>query len=333
MALIFTSETPVIGTLRAENLPVYSEAEARKILGEERAGQALRLGMDNLMPTPNHPEEDFGRLFAMSRHDVILTVFSPENFPSSDTLKTEWRRTFHKPSEAIADTELDGFIGTGFGSEDIPLGPQIAFWNTITGTSDHVAKYVPISLASCFYTHFRGFYHHGIERSVDLSHKISGIFEQEVRMPQHHFMQGTSEKPEMPVSRYGMSDEEALTKVMLSLAFNKRTGTTIAYDPLLRCLNISGHIEYRSPQVLEDEYLRDLKNPKIAATTKIPENIYIDNDPAKGLRKSTYRKDGLILINNFLDVAAGKVSLESLARAEPEPQPQTSWIPPRAANL
>ena len=238
-----------------------------------------------------------------------LHVFSPEGFHTTDPEIAEYRSKLLS-SDAIVDTELAALIGTGFGNESIELGPKIAGWDSFVKTSEHAAKNIPATLASCWYTHAGLHYHHGIEHSLDLEEKISGLYTQDVLKANHPFMRGVSDEPLMEVSRYRQSNEEQLREIVLSLAYNEATGTTIAWDPALRRLLVSGHIEYEGPAVLEDEWKRDLQNPRIAATTQMPVGIYIDDDPAKGLRPNDYKRDAQALIDHFLAVAAGDISLE-----------------------
>jgi homoserine O-succinyltransferase len=293
--IILDINHPAYIELAHEGIGFYAEKSAE-------AQKALRIGFVNLMPNPTHPVVDFTRLFA--RHacnDVHVLDFTPTpNLIRKDALAVQRRKIMTHISE-IQNANLDAIILTGYGVEKVPF-QELEFWNEITDALDYAeTNNVPV-LASCWGSHAALYHHHGVERTYVPDEKISGIFQLQIKQEDHPLVKGISGTIDAPVSRHGRSDDNAIQKNsdIAVLATSDDAGISIATDG--RILYLTGHPEYAHSAVA-DEYKRDLTDPNINHV-QIPKNVFIDDNPAAGLRPNSWKDASGLLIKNWLHSVA-----------------------------
>jgi homoserine O-succinyltransferase/O-acetyltransferase len=262
----------------------------------------LRIGFVNLMPNPVDPIRDFSSLFAEYAGQNIEIV---DLTPTPDSITTDvdrlaYRRENMTPLSTIATQNLDGLILTGFGKEDVAF-ENLKFWDEVTDALDHAQQQgIPV-YASCWGSHAALYHHHGVTKTCDMTDKISGVFAQTVIAPKHPLMMGVPETINMPVSRYGRSNDGAMAnnESLIVLAKSDETGISIATDG--RVTYVTGHPEYPST-ALAGEYHRDA----VANTPhlRVPEGVFVNDDPARGYLAASWKKASGTFIKNWIQQVA-----------------------------
>ena len=260
--------------------------------------EPLRVGIINTMPNPIDPVCDFGAIFSRhAGHDIELIDFTPT--PENITQNPErlaYRHAHMKPLSTLPDYNLDAVVQAGFGKEDEAF-EDLHFWSEITEAFDHIQSHEIPMLASCWGSHAALYHYYDVEKTWDMDNKISGVFPQENVYPDHPLMRDIGKTIDVPVSRYGRSDEGAIlaNKKLLVLATSKETGASIVHDG--NVLYLTGHPEYNQ-MTLPNEYWRDLENPKL--TPSIPPNVFSNNDPEGEVLPASWLKNSNLLIRNWV---------------------------------
>ncbi len=262
----------------------------------------VHIGLVNLMPVPQDPERDFGRLMAHSDIPVRLHVFSPEVWLNSDrnTPGATYRRQHHRPMSDISNfpVPLNGIFFSGHGNEKDDLD-TLDSWPELELAFDCAREEINVTLASCWGAHASLFHHHDVERSYHPD-KTSGVFTQTSTPAALASRLRLPERFPMPVSRHGRSDEQHILENpdLEVLSSSPETGSSIVYDRISRTFNFTGHCEYPGAPTLEAEFGRDLakkiaahrawKNggapvPEDLAQLRYPRNIRERNKPSGSL--------------------------------------------------
>jgi homoserine O-succinyltransferase len=285
--------------------PLHSEFEQSGLLSSSTAGEgALRVGVVNLMPKPADPVRDFATLLAaQGNHTVQLLDFTPTpNSITTDDDKLAYRNDHLIPLAQISDQRPDAIILTGFGKEDVAF-EDLRFWHEIKAVLNYAEEHdIPV-LASCWGSHAALYHHYGVEKGWDLRNKISGVFKQSNAQPDHPIMQDVDATFTMPVSRYGRSDDTAISesRKLQILASSNETGVSVVSDG--RILFLTGHPEYPA-EALPNEYHRDAAAG--TAHLAVPKNVFEGDDPNHEVLPASWRQSAEKLARNWLDSVADK---------------------------
>lgn len=268
----------------------------------ERNADALRIGFVNLMPNPADPVRDFAKLFAQQdEHAVKILDFSPTpDLITTDSDRLTYRNEHQLPLSELAFHNLDAIVLTGFGKEDLRF-EDLKFWPEVREALDVAkAENLPV-LASCWGSHAALYHHYGVEKTWDMTHKISGVFRQLNTAPDHPITRGIGEDLTMPVSRYGRSDDSAIEDHadLDVLARSPETGVSVVSDG--RILFLTGHPEYPA-EALADEFRRDAKQG--VAHLNVPENVFVNDDPSADVLPSSWKDAAAKLAINWLNSVA-----------------------------
>lgn len=273
----------------------------------ENAGTgALNLGIINLMPNPVDPVRDFAAACAHTDQDIAIYEFAPDPAQTKDPDRKSYRADYCEKITDIHKFKIDRAILTGFGVEDVPF-EKLPFWSEVENGLDHIQENKIPLLASCWGSHAALYHYHKVDKTWDMTDKISGHFTQTVRDASHPLMQSIGSDFVMPVSRYGRSDDQQIReKSALSvLAENDQTGASIVVDD--HVTYVTGHLEYAITAVA-DEYRRDLKNN--VPHTKIPVDVFVNDDPEQGLLTINWEHAQKTFFGNWIsqatDVSANK---------------------------
>ena len=146
-------------------------------------------------------------------------------------------------------------------------------------------------------SHFFFYYHYGIDK-YDLPKKLSGVYKHTVEKKQSPFFRGFDDEFYIPHSRYtGVHAEDILANPELELlSLSDKAGVFAVKSENNRRFFIMGHPEY-DPDTLQLEYERDVNK---GINPDVPENYFVDNDPAKGPLVK-WRAHAQLLYSNWLN--------------------------------
>lgn len=279
-------------------------------------GRPLRIAHVNIMGDPANALIDDLRAFGGADFDgnvqfdsfspdsrlaqaqvLLQAAKEPETTPDGTALSGKFHRAhhrvnFHDGFSALIQSldEYDGVILTGFPREEADLVQKseahpngVEFYDEFTGLLDALRQNNVPTLATCWSAHVALKHLHGVDRPTpDMKNKITGIFPSEIRHGLSPLTDGLPAQIDIPVSRFGASDQTAIENhpELLTLAMGERSsvGSAIAAEKTGSFYFMTGHLEYGA-QTLKREYLRDaaLAASGELDTAPVPANYNLEN--------------------------------------------------------
>ena len=219
----------------------------------------LRIGLLNMMADGalKATERQFLRL--LSGQAVLanadLRVFSLEEIPRSSAAQDYITKNYENFA-VIQKDGLDALMITGVNLMDPQLEIQ-PFWIPLQKVFAWAADNGTSTLCSCLATHAVLQFHFGQKRKL-AGRKLWGVFEQELKLPEHPLVQGLPAKIHVPHSRHndisGPQFEAAGLQVLIA---GGGAGVHLAASCDLKLVLMQGHPEYDTISLLK-EYKREV---------------------------------------------------------------------------
>lgn len=281
---------PAIERLRKEHIFIISDSRA-----DRQDIRPLKIGILNLMPVKESTEVDILRLLSNSPLQIEVDLIETATYRGSHT-PISHMDTFYIPWPRVRNRFYDGFIITGAPVEDIDF-ENVNYWEELKQIMDWCTTNVTSTLYICWAA-LAGLYHHYGIAKLMLPKKLSGVYPHMVTSPGCELMRGFDDGFMVPHSRNSKAAEADIkADRRLTVASESReAGIHCVIAKEGREIFITGHSEY-SPETLDNEYHRDLAK---GLEPDMPENYYIDNDPAKGIDVK-WRAHANLLFSNWLN--------------------------------
>lgn len=281
---------PAVAKLQEENIFVLPTARA-----ESQDIRPLKIGILNLMPIKDRTEADFLRLISNSPLQVEIDLIETASYRGTHT-PVSHMNTFYKLWPTVKDSFYDGFIITGAPVEDIPF-EDVCYWEEMKQIMDWCHSNVTSTLYICWGA-LAGLYHHfGIEKRA-LNQKLSGVYVHRVVDPSSPLFRGFDDIFLVPHSRHSgvVRDDIAARSELTILAESEDAGVHCVITRKGKEIFLTGHSEY-APDTLDFEYQRDRL---LGLNPNVPQNYYIDDDPAKPV-SVRWRAHANLFFSNWLN--------------------------------
>jgi homoserine O-succinyltransferase len=230
------------------------------------------------MPTKEVTETQLIRLLANTPLQVNVKLLTMDSHESKNTEK-EYLQTFYNTYEQIKNRRFDAMIITGAPVEFLPY-EDVDYWKELTDIMEYTKDNVFSVLHICWGAQAALYYHYGINKHV-LPKKLFGVYPHKLKESKSELMRGLDEVFYVPHSRHTQVLTEDILKVpeLDILAESDIAGAHMVATKDKRMIFAQGHAEY-DKETLRLEYERDLKK---GLDIDVPENYFVDDDPAKGI--------------------------------------------------
>ena len=290
MPLIIPQALPAYRALEEENVFVMHRARA-----QTQDIRPLRILLVNLMPTKVATETQIARMLANSPLQVELSLLHMDTHESTHVSGTHLQ-DFYKTFNDIRDERFDGMIITGAPVEQLEF-EAVDYWPELCAVFEYSKTHVHSTVHICWGAQAALYYHYGIHKRP-LQKKLSGVFEHRVVRPKNPLVRGFDEVFYAPHSRHTevCREEAAACPALRVLAESERAGLHLLATDSGRQIFVCGHMEY-DRDTLRMEYERDLAKGLAPA---VPENYFVEDDPAKGVRMR-WRSHANLFFSNWLN--------------------------------
>lgn len=290
MPLNVPDALPAFNALKRENIFCIDNTSA-----QQQDIRAIRVLLLNLMPKKIETEIHILRMLSNSPLQVDVELLRISDKPSKHT-PVDHMDTFYKNFDEVKGNKYDGLIITG-----APLGQvsfsDVSFWDDIKKIMDWSTTNVTSVMFLCWAVQAAMYHLYGVDKRI-LPKKISGVYPHRLVNPLSPIVRGFDDSFNAPHSRYAEVPEEELKKLedIDIIADSEIAGPYVWSNKDGSHLFVTGHSEYE-PDCLKDEYLRDLH---AGLEPAIPENYFVDNDPAND-PLVTWKSHGNLLFSNWLN--------------------------------
>ena len=246
---------------------VPNDLPARKILDREnvfimqqsRASQQdirpLRILILNLMPKKVETETQLLRLLGNTPLQVEVELMQTATHTSKNTA-AEHLLKFYSVFKDVRDQRFDGMIVTGAPVEQIDF-EQVDYWPELCEIMDWAKQNVFSTYFICWGAQAALYHHYGVPK-YPLEHKLFGIYQHEIRAPEHYLFYGCDDVYFAPHSRHTEIRAQDIAKVpeLRILSASREAGVYIVASADDRQFFVTGHSEY-DRDTLAQEYHRD----------------------------------------------------------------------------
>ncbi len=290
MPLRLPDRLPAIDLLKQENIFVMDDSRAHM-----QDIRPLKIVILNLMPLKITTETDLIRLLSNTPLQLEISFMKLRSHTPKNT-PIEHMMLFYRDFEQMRNEKYDGMIITGAPVETLDF-EEVTYWDEMRDIFSWARTHVTSTLYICWAAQAGLYYHYGIPK-YPLEKKMFGIFPQVPLEPQLPIFRGFDDVFQMPHSRHTeLHREDIIAHPALTLiAESPDCGVSIVMARNGREFFITGHLEY-APNTLDNEYKRD---KDIRDDVDLPENYYLDNDPAKG-PIVTWRAHANLLYSNWIN--------------------------------
>lgn len=290
MPIRIPSELPAQGILNGENIFVMETDRA-----SSQDIRPLEVGILNLMPNKIETEVQILRLLSNTPLQINIDLIRIDNQAPKNTPKAHMDN-FYRAFDDVAEKQYDGLIVTG-----APLAlleyDQVKYWEKMTMVMDWARRHVQSTMFLCWAAHAAIYHFYGKNRKLR-ENKLVGVFPHQVQEQKNELMRGFDSFFNAPHSRYGeipLEDYKSISDLSV-LASSERTGAYLVASKDKRLVFVTGHPEY-DEDTLEQEFKRD---QNAGLNPKVPENYYLQDDPAESILVS-WRSHGNLLFTNWLN--------------------------------
>ena len=283
--------------LRKEKIQILEELEGKNHF---EGSELLQVAILNLMPLKEDTELQLLRKLATSGKNIKITFVNVMSYVSKNTAPEHMKR-FYSTFEDIKDKYFDGLIITGAPVEQMRF-EDVIYWNELTKIMDWSETHAKSTLHICWGAQAGLYYHYGIDKHL-MDNKMFGVFNHKIDDKNSKITFGFSDGFKAPHSRHTTVYKKDIEKVpeLEVVAESDKAGVFIVEDSAKNQLFVTGHLEYAA-DTLDKEYKRDLsKGLKI----EMPENYYMDNNPAEGPVFS-WKDNGDKIYSNWINYYVGK---------------------------
>jgi len=281
---------PAFDALKRENIFCIDNTSA-----QQQDIRAIRVLLLNLMPKKIETEIHILRMLSNSPLQVDVELLRISDKPSKHT-PVDHMDTFYKSFDEVKGNKYDGLIITGAPLGQVPFS-DVGFWDDMKDIMDWSVTNVTSVMFLCWAVQAAMYHLYGVDKRI-LPKKISGVYPHRLVNPLSPIVRGFDDRFNAPHSRYAEVPEEALKKLadIDIIADSEIAGPYVWSNKDGSHLFVTGHSEYE-PDCLKDEYLRDLE---AGLNPAIPENYFVDNDPAND-PLVTWKSHGNLLFSNWLN--------------------------------
>ncbi|MFT7219866.1 MAG: homoserine O-succinyltransferase [Candidatus Azotimanducaceae bacterium] len=281
---------PAFNALKRENIFCIDNTSA-----QQQDIRAIRVLLLNLMPKKIETEIHILRMLSNSPLQVDVELLRISDKPSKHT-PVDHMDTFYKSFDEVRGNKYDGLIITGAPLGQVPFS-DVNFWDDIKEIMDWSTTNVTSVMFLCWAVQAAMYHLYGVDKRI-LPEKISGVYPHRLVNPLAPIVRGFDDRFNAPHSRYAEVPEEELKKLedIDIIADSEIAGPYVWSNKDGSHLFVTGHSEYE-PDCLKDEYLRDLH---AGLEPAIPENYFVDNDPAND-PLVTWKSHGNLLFSNWLN--------------------------------
>lgn len=288
-----------------DNLPAIKELEPRGVkiypVSQVPAGvKTIKILLLNLMPIKKVTENDIARQLSYTDLPIELIPMKIRGQQYKNTPQ-EHMDAFYRNFDELASQQYEGMIVTGAPVERIPF-EDVRYWKQLTEIFDWSRTEIGSAVYLCWGAQVGLYHHYGVQK-YELPRKLFGIYEQRLEKQNLPIFRGISPTFQMPHSRYTEVRKEDIDRVedLEIFAWGEESGVGIVKPVNRSEFFVMGHLEY-SPETLDTEYKRDLGK---GMDTAMPENYYVDNNPAKGIDYS-WKDPADAFYSNWLDYYVNK---------------------------
>lgn len=270
---IFTKTgLPANKILREEKIQILEELEGKEIL-EEEGSKLLQIAILNLMPLKEDTELQLLRKLSSSGKNIKITFVNVTSYISKTTSPEHMER-FYSTFDEIKDKYFDGLIITGAPVEQIAF-EDVIYWNELTKIMNWSETHAKSTLHICWGAQAGLYYHYGVNKHL-IEHKMFGVFEHEIDIPNSKIVTGFDNGFKAPHSRHTTVYKNEIEKVpdLEVVAESSKAGVFIVENKKKNQLFFTGHLEY-AVDTLDKEYKRDLSK---GLEINMPENYYFNNN-------------------------------------------------------
>ena len=217
----------------------------------------MHIALLNMMPDAalKATDRQLTRLLA-GRPDAVLHPFTYPEIPRTPEA-ADYITQHYRPEAEVRALLPAALIITGANVSDPRLERQV-FWEPLQETLAWSLKNTRSTTCFCLASHAVMQFRHGRCRTA-LPTKIWGVFEHEVRRPDHPLVQGLPARVPVPQSRFNQITENQFKKAGLDvLIASERAGVHLAAEPDGRLILMQGHPEYDDVSLLK-EYKREVR--------------------------------------------------------------------------
>ena len=277
-------------TLERENIFVMTEQRA-----VDQRIRPLKVLILNLMPTKIVTETQFLRKLSNTPLQIQVELLQTASYTPTH-IDSSHLETFYRTFDQVKDLYYDGMIITGAPLELIEF-EEVAYWDELCTIMEWSKSHVHSTLHSCWGALAGLYYHYGIHKVV-FSKKLFGIYPHVITKKHSPLFRGIDDVFYAPHSRSaGIRTDDLFGQPQLELmAASKEAGPFMIKSQDNRHLFMFGHPEYDS-DTLAIEYQRDLDK---GLDIQMPENYFLDDDPAKG-PVVRWRSAGQLIFSNWLN--------------------------------
>ena len=290
MPIKIADSLPARSILEGENIFVMTEYRAM-----HQDIRPLKLLILNLMPTKIVTETQLLRKLANTPLQIeveLLRTISHE----AKNVDEDHLSSFYRTFDEIKHRHYDGMIITGAPVEKLEF-EDVDYWPELCNIMEWTKTNVHCTFHICWGAQAGLYYHYGIDK-FDLPKKLSGVYKHTVVKKQSPFFRGFDDEFFIPHSRYtGVHAEDILANPELELlSLSDKAGVFAVKSENNRRFFIMGRPEY-DPDTLQLEYERDVNK---GINPDVPENYFVDDDPAKGPLVK-WRAHAQLLYSNWLN--------------------------------
>lgn len=290
MPLNIPDQLPSLEVLEKENIFVM-----RKTKAVHQDIRPLRIAILNLMPLKIATETHILRMLSNTPLQVEIVLLHPADHVSKNT-PIEHLKAFYKTFDEIKEQKFDGLVVTGAPVELLEF-KEVNYWNELNKIMDWAKNHVTSSLFICWGAQAGLYHYYGVPK-YPLNNKMFGVFNHTVNDPTIPLIRGFDENFHAPHSRHTEVRREDIENIkeLQIISESKEAGVYIVGSKDGRQVFVTGHSEY-DPTTLKEEYERDVAK---GMEIKIPENYFIDNNPANQ-PKVRWKSHGHLLFSNWLN--------------------------------
>lgn len=290
MPIRIDKELPAKKILEKEN--VFVMDMERAISQDIRPLEILIL---NLMPTKQDTELHLLRSLSNTPLQIDITFLQTESYRPRHVSESHMEK-FYTFFSAIRHKKFDGLIITGAPLEKIEF-EEVKYWEELKEIMEWSKTNVTSTLHICWGAQAGLYYHYGIKK-IFLDKKLSGVYKHYPLHKKTPLVRGFDDVFYVPHSRYTASDMEAIRKHpdLTIVGESKEAGPYLIMDESGSQIFVTGHPEY-DVMTLDYEYKRDVAK---GLDIEVPQNYYVDDDPAKGPIKS-WRCHANMMYTNWLN--------------------------------
>ena len=286
---------------------IDKELPAKKILEKENVFvmdmeraisqdiRPLEIVILNLMPTKQDTELHLLRSLSNTPLQIDITFLQTETYRPRHASESHMAK-FYMFFSQIKHRKFDGMIITGAPLEQIEF-EEVKYWEELKEIMEWSKTNVTSTLHICWGAQAGLYYHYGIKK-IFLDKKLSGVYKHYPIHKKTPLVRGFDDIFYVPHSRYTASDMDAIRncKELTIVGESVEAGPYLIMNETGSQIFVTGHPEY-DVLTLDYEYRRDVAK---GLEIDVPQNYYVDDDPAKGPIKS-WRCHANMMYTNWLN--------------------------------